>query len=84
MVNNDIEFKKERIESATKGFIKKNYDSMLDFLQKWFGHSELMTFLRYSKVEKRVFCARLVYFNTQDEKLKKKAYKWKGRTGLWQ
>ena len=84
MINNDIEFKKERIGAAVKGYSKKNYDLMLDFLQKWFGHNELMTFLRYSKVEKRAFCARLVYFNVEDEKLKKKAYKWKGRTGLWQ
>ena len=84
MINNDIEFKKERIESATKGLIKKNYSLMLEFLKKWFGYNEVMTFLRYSKVEKRAFCARLVYFNAEDEKLKKKAYKWKGRTCLWQ
>lgn len=84
MVNNDIEFKKERIEAATKGFEKKNYDKMLSFLGKWFGHNELMTFLRYSKMEKRVFCARVVYLNTDNEKLKKKANKWKGKCLIWQ
>jgi hypothetical protein len=83
MINNDIEFKKERLEAAIKGYSKKNYDLMLDFLQKWFGHNELMTFLRYSKVEKRAFCARLVYFNAEDEKLKNKANKMKGKTSVW-
>lgn len=83
MINNDIEFKKERLEAAVRGYSKKNYDLMLDFLQKWFGHNELMTFLRYSKLEKRAFCARLVYFNTEDEKLKKKAKKMERKTQLW-
>ena len=77
------QFEKEREKAAIKGFKHKDYGLIVEFLHKWYGSEDMQLFLQMSKTEKRVFCARWVYINTTNEKLKIKAKKWKGKTYLW-
>lgn len=76
-----------RDKAAWDGFKYKNYTLMLDYLQKKHSSELVNTFLRMSKVEKIVFCARCVYFHHQEAEKREFARIWlekkKGKTEVW-
>lgn len=84
--SNFINWKQRLVNASTEGFLYKKYASLINVFT--IKHPLFVnTFLSYTKLEKRVWCAEFVYYNTDDEKLKKMAFKYlckkEGKTKLW-
>lgn len=71
------DYEKMRYESAWKGFKYKDYGSMYEYILKRQGEINANFFLqRFSKRQKRVFCARIVYLHHPDSEKAKKGEKY--------
>lgn len=84
--NNFIDWELRLIKAGTEGFLYKSYSSIINYFT--IKHPMFVnTFMNYTKLEKRVWCAQLVYYHTDDKKLKNKAFKYlckkEGKTKLW-